>query len=189
MYKRQYHIRVDVKGRVVQVVNADEALARLSKDKAHFNSAGHLLSEKVIKARHTIKPLNAAPDQLAQGETWTSPESFVFGRLGGKAFEKTYVCETADTDSSLVEIKMAGFESVDKSVSSVNTPALPFTSEDQFTGTLILDTRAGQVKLYRESLEVKWSFVDPTSRTEAQPRSGHMTARQAFLLERKESVQ
>jgi hypothetical protein len=184
-----YQIRVDVKGHVLQVLGADEALARLSKGKDQYNSAAHLISQKVIKARHTIKPLNAAPDQWGKNETWTSPESFVFGKLGGKVFEKTYVCQGVDKASSLVEITMADFKSVDKSRSSVNTPRLPFTSEDQFTGTLILDTRAGQIKLYRESLEVTWSFVDPTSKNGAQPRTGHMIARQAFLLERKESLQ
>lgn len=184
-----YRIRMGFKGQVVQVLRAEEALERLDKGKAHFSDARHLLSEKMIRARHAIKPLNAAPDQMVKNETWTSPEAFVFGRMGGKEFEKTYVCQAIDTASSLVEIRMASFESVDKSVSSANTPSLPFTSEDQFTGTLIFDIRAGQVKVFRESLEVKWSFVDPASRNEAQPRKGHMTARQACLLERKESSQ
>jgi hypothetical protein len=88
-----------------------------------------------------------------------------------------------------VEIRMVDFESVDKSVSSVNTPSLPFTSEDQFTGALTLDTRTGQVKMYRETLEIHWAFVDPASRDDAPARKGHMTARQACLLERKESSQ
>jgi hypothetical protein len=185
----EYQIRVDVKGQVVQVLDADEALKKLSKGKPHFNSAGPLLSEKVIRARHTIKPLNGAPDQAMKHDTWTSEESYVFGSLGGKAFEKTYVCQGVGQDSSRVEITMSGSESLDKRVSSVNMPMLPFTSEDQYTGTLTLDTRAGQVKMYRESLEVTWSLVVPASDNEAQPRKSLMTERQAFLLERKEPVQ
>ncbi|NQV33311.1 MAG: hypothetical protein HQ515_11510 [Phycisphaeraceae bacterium] len=184
-----YRIRVDVKGQVVQVLDADEALKKLTQGKAHFNSAADLVSEKVIRARHTVKPLNGAPDQAMKHDTWTSAESFLFGSLGGKGFKKTYVCQGAGKDSSLVEISMTGSESVDKSVSSVSTPRLPLTSENQFTGTLTLDTRTGQIKMYRESLEVTWSLVYPASVAEAQPHKSHMTARQAFLLERKESVQ
>ncbi len=184
-----YHVRVDVKGHVLQVLGADEALARLSKDKDQFNSAAYFISQKVIKARHTIKPLNAAPDQWGKNETWTSPESFVFGDLGDKAFEKTYVCQGVGNDSSLVEITMTGSERVDKSVSSVNTPLLPLTSEEQFTGTLTLDVRTGQIEMYREFLEVNWSWVVPASKNGAQPRTGHMIAREAFLLERRESLQ
>lgn len=183
-----YHIRVDVKGNVSQVLGKGAVLARLNKDKPHFDRAGHLLSERMIKARHTIKPLNTAPDHMVKNETWTSRESFVSGNLGRKEFEKRYVCQGVDKESSLVKITMTGSESVDESISSPGTPTLPFTSEDQFTGALILDTRAGQIKMYRESLEINWSFVDPASIKEAQPRTGHMIARQAFLLERKESV-
>lgn len=183
-----YHVRVDVKGQVVDVVGEKEAQARLDENKAHFANARRLLTEETIRARHTIKPLNAAPDEVITKATWTSPESFVFGRMGGKAFEKTYECQPAEKDSALVEITLSGFGSVDNSVSGVEAPGMPFTSEDQLTGTLTLDTRTGQVKAYQESLEVNWSFVDPASVNEAEPRAGHMTAKQAFLLERKESV-
>ncbi len=184
-----YRIRMDAKGQVVQVWDAEEAKAQLGKGKPQLDIAQGLLSEKMVRARHRIKPLNMAPDQSVKDQTWTASESFAFGRLGGKTFEKTYVCQAVDAAASRVEIRMADFKSVDKSVSSVNTPSLPFTSEDQFTGALTLDTRTGQVKMYRESLEIHWAFVDPTSRADAQPRKGHMTARQACLLERKESSQ
>ena len=184
-----YRIRVDVKGQVLQVLGAEEASTGLGQGKAQLDIAQGLLSEKMVRARHRIKPLNTAPDQSAKDQTWTASESFVFGRMGGKTFEKTYVCQAVDAAASRVEIRLADFKSMDKSVSSVHTPSLPFTSEDQFTGALTLDTRMGQVKMYRESLEITWAFVDPESRDDAQPRKGHMTARQACLLERKESSQ
>ncbi len=186
---QSYRIRMDVKGQVVQVLDAEEARAGLGQDKAWQDIAQGLLSDKLIKARHRIKPLNTAPDQSIRDQTWTAAESFAFGRMGGKTFEKTYVCQAVDAAASRVEIRMADFKSVDKSVSSVNTPSLPFTSEDQLTGALTLDTRTGQVRMYRESLEIHWAFVDPASRADAQPRKGHMTARQACLLQRKESSQ
>ncbi|MCP4451414.1 MAG: hypothetical protein GY809_08130, partial [Planctomycetes bacterium] len=157
--------------------------------KAQLDIAQGLLSEKMIKARHRIKPLNSAPDQSVKGQAWTASESFKFGRMGGKTFEKTYVCHAIDAEASWVEIQMGKFESLDKNVSSVNRPILPFTSEDQFTGALTLDTQIGQVKMYRESLEIHWAFVDTAFRADAALRKGYMTARQACLLERKESSQ
>lgn len=184
-----YRIRIDGKGRVTEVIGQAEAVAGLDEAKTQFNIAKNLLSVSVIKARHTIKALNTAPDRVTSEGSWTSTDAFQFGRLGGKQFDKTYVCQTGQGNRSVVEISLANFKAVDKSVSSLNTPTLPFTSEDQFTGALTLDSRSGQVEKYRESLEINWVFVDAASANEAQPRTGRMTARQAFLLERKDSVQ
>jgi hypothetical protein len=184
-----YLVRVDAKGHVVRVMGQDEALARLNKDKPHFASAGQLVSLEAIQARHAVKAFHGAPDQAARDTTWTVQELFAFGQLGSKRFDKTYTCAGAKEGSSLVEIRLAGVDCQDKSLSSANLRALAFSSDAQFKGTLILDAGTGHVKTYHETLEVDWVFVDSASAKEAQPRKGRMTARQAFLLERKDSPQ
>ncbi|MCF7975255.1 MAG: hypothetical protein K9N55_15680 [Phycisphaerae bacterium] len=184
-----YEVRVDARGHVVQVMGQDEALAGLDKDKPHFTSARRLVSKEVIQARHSIEALHGAPDRAVKDAAWSTRQSFAFGQLGGKQFNKTYTCLGTTQGSSLVEIRMAGILTLDKSLSSVTSKTLPFSSEDQYAGTLILETRTGQVKTYHETLAVDWTFVDPASMKEAEPRKGHMTARQAFLLERKDVPQ
>ena len=70
-----------------------------------------------------------------------------------------------------------------------NSPMGPITSESQFAGTLTFDILTGQIKTYHETLEVDWVFTDPSTKSESEPRKGHMIQRQAFLLERKDSAQ
>jgi hypothetical protein len=185
----QYRIRMDAKGQVVQVSGEDEAFTGLDKNKAYFSSAKRLVSKELIKTRHSVKALDRAPDHATKNETWAAQESYTFGQMGKKQFEKTYTCLGKDADASQIKIRMTGQEGLDSSLSIGNSPMGPITSEGQFAGTLIFDIPTGQIKTYHETLEVDWVFTDPTSMNEPEPRKGHMIQRQAFLLDRKDAAQ
>lgn len=182
-----YQIRMDSKGHVVQVLGLDQAVAKIDQNKSNAKSALNMISQDTIKIRHEVKALNKAPEIVNTETVWKEREAFQFGELGGKQFDKTYTCASITPEQVIIEL--TGMESRDRSLSNPDMTALPFTSKEQFTGRLVMDRQAGQIDSYSETLEVNWIYTDPESTDAAQPRSGQMTAKQAFLLDRKESVQ
>jgi hypothetical protein len=184
-----YHVRLNTKGHVLEVMGVEQALARLDNGKADIQTAKHLISDAVIKTRHTVKALNSAPDQAAKQGTWTDSEAFSFGKMGSKRFDKTYTCLGVKEDTPLVEVSLKGTESPGRNLTRAPVPKMPLASKDQYIGMLVLDTKTGQIKTYHETLAVDWVVEDAVRKNGAEPRKIHMTQRQAFLLERKDVAQ
>ncbi len=183
-----YQVRVNAKGQVLEITGVEEISARLDKSMADVETAKHLVSDAVIKTRHTVKALNSAPDQATKQGTWAGANTFSFGKMGRKLFDKTYTCLGGKENTPFVEVSMKGTENPGRTMTRPPVPTMPLDSRHEYSGLLILDAGAGQIKTYHETLAVDWIIKDSAPKNGAEPRTIHMTQRQAFLLERKDAA-
>jgi hypothetical protein len=189
---QSYTVELTTFGQVSKVIDASDARAAVAGASSANKAAVTLLSEDVIKERHTIPAMPPADkDQLRTGDNWSSIKNFSFDLMGSKSYEKIYTLkEIKDIDNHRVAVAgMEAIPSAEKAKELHKEQAASFFSKmfdntETYTGELKLDLTDGKVEACHEELLTEWVIVDPSPANEKQPAALRMTATHLYSIEK-----
>ena len=192
---KSYTIELTPAGQVSRVIDVNEATSAVKGPTATDKAARALVSEKVIRERHQVRGLPAGEkSEVHQGQTWSSSESFDFGMMGTKAYEKVYtlkeVSEYGGRKVATVEMKAvpstAGAQEMHKDKATGFLSRM-FDNTETFSGGVELDLGSGVVTKCLEQLKSEWLAVDPAAgEDEKEPSALKMAALRLYELKRVE---
>jgi hypothetical protein len=187
---QSYIIEITASGNVSQILDVDAARAAVG----NVPRAARLLSDEVIKERHTVPSF---PDedrtQLRTGDSWSNIKTFSFGRMGSKTYERIYrVKDIRDIDGhrmAIVEMSVVPSSKRAKELHKKQGSDLFSKMFDNpveiYTGRLELDLTAGKVEQYLEEFKSEWVAVDPAATNEnKEPDMLRMGAVRIYRIER-----
>jgi hypothetical protein len=189
---QSYTIELTASGQVSQVIEASNARAAVNGASTAHKTAVKLLSEDVIKERHTIPALPPADrGQLRTNDDWSSIKSFSFDLMGSKSYEKIYTLkEVKDTAGHRVAIaRMNAIPSAEMAKELHKEQSTAFFSKmfdntETYTGELRLDLTDGKVEECREEFLTEWMIVDPSPKGDQPPAALKMAATRLYSIER-----
>ncbi len=191
---QSYTIEITPAGQVIRILDAAEARAAVKGSSPAAQAARTLLSNDVIRERHTIGALpTKQANQFQQGEKWSINKSFDFGMMGHKEYEKVYELKAVkQTDGTRVAV--AEMEAVPSAAQaqqmhqqqSSSAFTRMFDNTQSFSGRLELGLESGTVLEYVEDLQNEWLAVDPSFSGDAQnqPNALRMSARRLIHLQK-----
>ena len=124
--------------------------------------------------------------KFAVGEKWNSTRTISFGMMGSNAFEKVYTLKAIEErdgrKTAIVEI--SGIPAtVQKDATSPLTKL--FDSNNNYTGTLMLDLNSGKIEQYSEKLQYQWVVADPqATEKESEPSTIKLGSMELYSLEK-----
>jgi len=189
---QSYTIEINPSGRVLKVIGVNAALSAVAGGTTAHKRAQTLVSAEVIKRRHTIPALPATDkNQLKQGDNWSSFQTFNFGMMGTKSYERVYeLKQVGDSPEGAVAVaEMKAVPSAEAAAEQLKNQPTGFISnlfdnKEQYTGRLTMDLKTGKVRSYTEKLKSEWVAVDPESaQKDTEPAALKMTAVRSFTIE------
>lgn len=191
---QSYRIQLAPNGAVLKVIDAEEIREAVKGGSTEAKAAMALVSTSTIKQRHGSLILSDAEQgSLAVGQTWSSLESFNFGLMGTKAYERVYTLnEIAQSNGGQVGIvAMEAIPSVEQAEELHKQDAQVgmlerFDATDSYIGKLEMDLISGEVLKYSEQLTSQWLAIDPEADTgsEQEPDSLTMKAMRSYSIEK-----
>jgi len=191
---QSYTIEISPAGRVLKIVDVNEAQAAVKGDSSAHKTASTLLSDDTIKQRHTILALAATDkDQFQQGDSWSDIESFSFGMMGSQSYEKIYTLkEIKDTDNrqiAIVEMNAIPSSETAEQLHKEQATGLfskLFDNTETYTGELKLNLTTGKIEKYIENLRTEWVAVDPLAgqQDDKEPAALKMAATRLYHIEK-----
>jgi hypothetical protein len=186
-----YTIELTPDGKVVRVLNMQDATRSVRGVTPMHKRASALLRTTVIKARHSIGAIPGADkSQVRVGDDWSSVKTFDFTMLGKKSYERIYLLkeiQKADGHNVAV-IEMNAIPTTEGQGSQPNEGAglsQMFDNIEKYTGQLRLDLASGRVEKYSERLHSEWFLVDlGADKSQVDPDSLTMTAVRVHSVER-----
>jgi len=192
MIGQNYTIEITPSGRVLRIIDVNDARTAVASGRAGNEIASSLLSDKAIRQRHTIPTLpDKDKNQLRKGETWSSIESFSFDMMGSKSYEKIYTLEEIkDVDNHRIAIaRMNAVPSAEdaKKLHEEQSASLFANMSDNtqtYTGELRLDLANGKIEECREKLISEWVIVNPNPKEDEPPAVLKMAAVRSYSIEK-----
>jgi len=195
---QSYTIEISPAGRVLRILDVNEARAAVKGDSSAHQTASALLSDDTVKQRHTILALPVIEKkQLHKADTWSDIESFSFGMMGSKSYEKIYTLkEIQETDNQqIVIIEMNAVPSSEMAQELHKKQATGlfsklFDNAETYTGELKLDLTAGKIEKYIEKLWTEWVAVDPFAgqQDDKEPAALKMAATRLYHIEKIDQI-
>jgi hypothetical protein len=189
-----YKITLSPQGKVLSVLDTNEALAVVRGNATANQLATSLLKEDTIKRRHTITALpEPAKNKLAPGQDWSNVKTMAFGLMGTRSFERIYVLKEVKEENGkqIAVVEMSAIPTSDKPEDSsigeaAESLSKMFDNVDAYNGSLELNIAMGTVEKYSEELMSEWIIVDPAAQpnSETPPDSLRMTATRVHRVER-----
>jgi hypothetical protein len=196
---QSYTIEITPAGRVSKIIDANQARAAVKGDTATHKTVLAMLSDNVIRERHTI-PAMPAPEknQLRKDQNWNSIKTFSFGLMGTRSYDRIYTLkEVTNSDNHRFAIvHMTANLTTEKAEELHKEKAIGdfskmFDNTETYTGRLELDLTAGKVEKYIEILQSEWIAVEPMvgqkdekEEEEKEPAVLTMTATRLYSLEK-----
>jgi len=195
---QSYTIELSPAGRVLKILDVNEARAAVKGDSSAHQTASALLSDDTIKQRHAILALPVIEkNQLHKGNTWSDIESLSFGMMGSQSYEKVYTLkEIKDTDNhQLAIVGMNAIPSSEKAEQLHKEHATGlfsklFDNTETYTGELKLDLTAGKIEKYIEELRTEWVAIDPFAeqQDDKEPAALKMAATRLYHIEKIDQI-
>jgi hypothetical protein len=191
---QSYGVKLSPAGRVLEVSDVSDAQTVVRGGSSAAKAALKLVSTDEIKRRHTLTALPGTDkNQLCTGDNWSSAQSFSFGLMGSKAYERIYTLkEVKDTDSRRIAVvemdAIPTSEMAEQLHEEQQTSGFSQFSDstETYTGRLKLDLTAGKVEEALEKLQSEWLVVDPSARQQdnKEPAAVRMTATRMYRIEK-----
>jgi len=191
---QSYVVKLSPAGRVLEVSDVSDAQTAVRGGSSAAKAALKLVSPDEIKRRHTLIALPGTDkNQLCAGDNWSSTQSFSFGLMGSKAYERIYTLkEVKDTDSRRIAVvemdAIPTSEMAEQLHEEQQTSGFSQFSDstETYTGRLKLDLTAGKVEEALEKLQSEWLVVDPSVRQQdnKEPAAVRMTATRIYHIEK-----
>lgn len=202
---QSYFIELTPQGQVSKVIDTSDAQSAVQGSSPDNLTALNLLSENLIKERHTISALPEADrDKVKVGDKWSNIKEFSFDIMGEKYYERVYTFEKVNQPAFAAFTKMLRNDNSDHKIAVVGMEAYPSTEQakqhhlkeqtspvsslfdniQSYTGELRLDLTVGQVQRYYEKLLSEWVIAEPTQSTGEQPAALKMGATRSYSIQR-----
>lgn len=167
---QSYTIKIAPDGRVVEIIDVNQAQSVVSSGTSGKEAALKLLSHESIKKRHTIPAMPVDNEnQLSPGGNWSKTKAFSFGKMGSKSYEKIYSLKAikGQGNQKIAVVEMIAIPTSEKTEQlKAGQTVVGFSkvsdSDETYTGQLELDLATGKVKNCIEELHVEWLIIDPT---------------------------
>jgi len=195
---QSYTIELSPAGRVLKILDVNEARVTVKGDSSAHQTASALLSDEAIKQRHAILGLPVAEkNQLRKADTWRDIESFSFGMMGSKSYEKIYTLkEIKDAENrqiAIVEMNAIPSSEMVQLLHKKQATGLfskLFDNTETYTGELKLDLTTGRIEKYIENLRTEWVAVDPFAeqQDDKEPAALKMAATRLYHIEKIEQI-
>lgn len=191
---QSYTIEITPAGEVSKVIDVTQARAAVKGSSSANERAIQLLSQDAIKKRHAIPALSACDkNQLRTGDNWSSIETFSFGMMGTKSYERIYTLKEIKDEENcqIAVVEMNAIPSAEMSEEQRQEQAMGifskmFDNTETYTGQLKMDLNAGKVKEYFEELRSEWVAVDPSAgqKGDEEPAVLRMAATRLYRIEK-----
>lgn len=167
---KSYKIKISPVGDVT-VVDAGQARKVVTSGYAGQVAKSFLDDKNIIK-RHEILALpDVDKSTVSVGDSWTRIKASPPQLLSPKSYEKTYTVDnlSGPEGAQVAHVTMNAVESavaapdVEKGAGSLGPFAKMFDTEDNFTGSMVLDLGSGQVDKYNEKLVVTYIVAEASA--------------------------
>ncbi len=186
---QSYTIEITPDGQVSRLIDAGDARAAVLGKSSANQTAIHLLSEDIVKLRHTIPALPPVEmDKLQAGDNWRNTNNFSFGMMGSKSYERIYTLQEIKGigNHQTAVVRMEAYPSVEaaKDMQGTNPLSNMYDNIETYTGTLRLDLSDGKVAEYSEKLQTEWVIADPNPKAGEVPSALKMKATRLYSIEK-----
>ncbi len=191
---QSYTIELTAAGDVSKVIDARQAQAAVKGGSAAQKRAMELVSQDAIKKRHSIPALSACgKNQIRTGDNWSSVDTFSFGMMGTKSYERVYTLKEIkdEQNSRLAVIEMNAIPSAELTEEQRQEQAMGifskmFDNTETYTGWLEMNLDTGKINEYFEKLQCEWVAVDPTAaqNNDEEPAVLRMAATRLYRIEK-----
>jgi len=195
---QSYTIELSPAGRVPKILDVNQARAAVKGDSTAYQTASALLSDDTIKQRHALLALPAIEkNQLRKGDNWSDIESFSFGMMGSKSYEKIYtlkeIKDTGNQQIAIVEMNAVPSSEMAEELHKKQATGLfskLFDNTESYTGELKLNLTAGKIEKYIEKLRTEWIAVDPFAeqQNDKEPAALKMAATRLYHIEKIDQI-
>jgi hypothetical protein len=175
-----YTIRISPKAVVLGVTGGEEINSMVQAGSLSGRAAMNLVSQEVIKKRHTIPPIEDANDSTWKvGDIWKGSKKVSFAQMGTDVFEKIYTFKAIEKKGAnrIAVVEMTAIPATRGGSSSMAMNM--FDSAKNYSGQLRLDLTGGKVDNYYEKLDSRWVVADPKAVEE--PNKEVSTIKMGFL--------
>jgi hypothetical protein len=189
---QSYTIEITPDGQVSRLIDASDARTAVMDTTSANQTAIQLLSEDIVKQRHSIPALPPAEmDKLQTGDNWRNIKDFSFGMMGPKSYERIYTLQKIEGTGNhrTAVVQMQANPSVESAKemhneNQTNPISNMFDNTETYTGTLRLDLNEGKVAEYSEKLQTEWIIVDPNPEEGKVPSALKMKATRYYSMEK-----
>jgi hypothetical protein len=186
---QSYTIEVTPSGKVSKIIDANNARAAIKKISSNNAIAGGLLEDKTIEKRHFIPLPDEKHNKLKTGDKWSDIVSIDFGRMGIRAYERTYILDKIEKTGAneIAFISLSAIPSIlDANDSRRTTETVPPMTDirQTYTGMMKFDITSGILQQYEENLKNEWIIVPPGTGQSGAPIVFNMTAIQSYDIEK-----
>jgi hypothetical protein len=187
---QSYQIKLSRRGDMLGIVEAMQARFAVPANSAGYQIAQRMLSDDIIRERHTVAALAALKeDRVQPGQSWSSEKSFSFSWMGSRSFERVYtlkgVSEGDGEPRAVVEMKAipaAGQQA--QGLPAMGPFAGAFDNTSSYEGQCVFDLEKGRVRESTEQLHSEWVMMDPEAlQNGSVPGAVKMTANWSRRLE------
>lgn len=189
-----YSLEITPAGQVTTVIGTREVQTAIKGSSTTAKTAQGLLKGAIVKQRHSIPALPTIDkNELSKGDHWSALNTFDFGMLGSKSYERIYKLEDIEESDKgkLAVVTMTAVSSSENAAElhkeqSTGSLSRLFDNTEDYTGSFKLDLEAGEVVKYREKIEAEWLAVDPESaqKPDEKPAALRMKALRLYDIER-----
>jgi hypothetical protein len=153
-----YTIEATPSGQVVRIIDVNNVKTGFITATTENQTADKLVSNPVIKERHTITTLvSAAQTQVNVGQSWNVNETTSFDLMGTRTYLKTYtlagvIQEPDGRKTALIRLRANVSPKQEQATSS-----LPLNINEAYTGLLKLSLDTGKIEQIREEMVTEWA--------------------------------
>jgi len=191
---QSYTIEITPVGDVSKVIDVSQAQAAVKGNSSTQKRAMELISQDAIKKRHSIPALSACgKNQIRTGDNWSSVDTFSFGMMGTKSYERVYTLKEIkdEQNSRLAVIEMNAVPSAEMTEEQRQEQAMGifskmFDNTETYAGRLEMNLNTGKINEYFEELQCEWVAVDPSAaqNDDEEPAVLRMTATRLYRIEK-----
>ncbi len=182
---KSYKIKTSGTAKVVAILDAAQIREAVKGNTINAKTSVDILSNKAIKKRHGTIIMPEITKLLAKGDSWQSVQTYDFGIMGKKSFQKTYTIKNIKNNQAKIQMT-ASPSSVDEDGTPQANSSLAnmFDSIINLSGDCLFDTSTNKLIKATEKLSAKWIVVEPNPDLGNEPSVLTMTAEKEYKIER-----
>ena len=182
---QSYKIKASDTAKIVSVLDATQIRTAVKGDTINAKTTIDILSNNAIQKRHGTIIMPDITKRLAKGDSWKSIQTYDFGLMGQKSFQKIYRIKSMKNNQAKIQIT-ATPSSIDEDgkPQAVSSLANMFDSIINLSGDCVFDTSNNTLIKATEKLDAKWMVVEPNPDLGNEPSVLTMTAEKEYKIER-----
>jgi hypothetical protein len=169
---QSYIVKLSPNGGVAAVSDTQKAIDAVKGDSMEQKIAQSLLTDEIIKQRHTIFALPDKKDARAKvGQSWSKLKGSPSGMLTPKSYEEVFTLKDVKNEQGQ-QIAVVDMEARPTSQKAADVSkdeqkgmgffAKMFDNKETYNGKMLIDLTTGKVQGCNEKLKSEWVAVEPS---------------------------